>query len=98
MDLGTEEPIEQGAAETARRRELLLRQAQAEGLVGDDKDARISGRVRRALIDAAKRRSGLTSDTELVEYALATVALEDEFGARLVRRKGSIAADIDLAL
>src|SRR3954463_15078712 len=82
----------------ARRREAVLGQAREAGLLGEDKDARISGRVRRALIEAAKRRTGLSSDTELVEYALARVALEDEFGARLVRRKGAVPPDVDLGL
>ena len=82
----------------ARRQELVLREAREAGLVGDEKDARISGRVRRALIEEAKRRTGLSSDTELVEYALARVALEDEFGARLVRRKGAVPPDVDLGL
>ena len=36
--------------------------------------------------------------TDLVEYALAKVALEDDFGAKLVARKGSIRRDLDLGL
>jgi hypothetical protein len=59
-------------------------------------NGRIGGRVRRDLVAAAKKKSGIASDTELLEYALAKVALEDDFGARLVRRKGRIAKDIDL--
>lgn len=82
----------------ARRRETVLRRAREEGLVGEDKDARISGRVRRVLIDAAKSRTGLGSDTELVEYALAKVALEDDFGRQLLRRKGSVPRDVALGV
>jgi hypothetical protein len=48
--------------------------------------------------DGRQERSGITSDTELLEYALAKVAIEDDFGAKLVRRKGRIAKDIDLEL
>lgn len=58
--------------------------------------ARIGGRVRRDLVAAAKKKSGITSDTELLEYALAKVALEDDFGTKLIRRKGRIAQDVDL--
>lgn len=89
-------PAEVGAG--ARRREAVMLRAREQGLVGEDKDARISGRVRRALVEAAKRRTGLSSDTELVEYALASLALEDDFGARLVRRKGSVPPDVPLGL
>jgi hypothetical protein len=80
----------------AARRERLFDQARSEGLIGGSKDARISGRVPGSLIEAAKKRAHLSSDSDLIAYALLTVALQDDFGARLVRRKGSIATDIDL--
>jgi hypothetical protein len=67
-------------------------------LLGEARNARLSGRVPAGLIEAAKKRSHVTSDTELLELALSRLALEDDFGARLVRRKGSIPADIDLAI
>jgi hypothetical protein len=38
----------------------------------------------------------LSSDTEIIELALAKLALEDDFGAKLVDLKGSVARDIDL--
>jgi hypothetical protein len=81
-----------------RRNELVLKQARAVGLLGTAKDARVSGRVSASLIEAAKQRAHVSSDTELLEIALSRLALEDDFGVRLVRRKGSIPADIDLEL
>lgn len=87
-----------GEPTAAREREVVLRHARAAGLIGEDKDARIGGRVRRALIEAAKRRSGLASDTALVEYALAKVALEDDFGSQLVRHRGAVPADLELGV
>ncbi|HEV7367745.1 hypothetical protein [Arenibaculum sp.] len=95
---GTPEARSIAADVTAQRRVLVLDAARAEGLVGDDKDTHISGRVRRHLVEAAKRRSGIDSDTGLIEYALARVALEDDFGDRLVARKGTIPPDIDLGI
>ena len=62
------------------------------------KNARLSGRVPTRLLEAAKRSAHVGSDTELLELALSRLALEDEFGAWLVHRKGSIPADIDLEL
>jgi hypothetical protein len=62
----------------------------------DGENSRIGGRIRRDLVAAAKEKSGIASDTELLEYALAKVALEDDFGTKLVGRKGRIAKDIDL--
>jgi hypothetical protein len=52
--------------------------------------------MRKQLVKAAKARSGIKSDTELLEYALARVALEDDFGSKLIARKGRIPKDLDL--
>jgi hypothetical protein len=49
-----------------------------------------------ALIEAVKKRAHVTSDAELLELALSRLALEDDFGTNLVRRKGTIAAGIEL--
>jgi hypothetical protein len=80
------------------RNKLVLEQARAVGLLGAAKNTRLSGRVPSELIDAAKKRAHVTSDTELLELALSRLALEDDFGSRLVGRKGSIPADIDLGV
>lgn len=80
------------------RNKLVLEQARAVGLLGTAKNTRLSGRVSSDLIDAAKKRAHVTSDTELLELALSRLALEDDFGARLVKRKGSIPPDIDLEI
>src|SRR5215470_14573744 len=77
------------------RRSAVLETAKDVGLlVGAS--GRIAGRIRQHLIDAAKARSGIRSDTELLEYALARVALEDDFGLKLVAREGSVPRDLDL--
>ena len=86
-------------ADTARtRNRLVLDQARAVGLLGAVKNTRLSGRVTKTLVDAAKRRAHVTSDSELLELALSRLALDDDFGARLTGRRGSIPADIDLEL
>ena len=69
--------------------------AKSAGLL-DEKDGRIAGRVPQRLVQAAKERSGIRSDTDLIEYALAKVALEDDFGERLLPRQGSVPRDLDL--
>ena len=75
-----------------------LEQARAAGLLGKAKTARIAARVSSKLLAAAKERAGTSSDTKVLEIALASLALQDDFGAKLVRRKGSIPKDIDLGL
>lgn len=81
-----------------RRNALVLEQARAEGLIGRLKDARLAARVPARLLKEAKRRTHVSSDTELLEIALSRLVLEDDFGARLIRRKGSISTEIDLDL
>ena len=84
------------AAEPASlRRWTVIDTARRLGLLGGE-HGRIGGRVRRDLVAAAKQRSGIASDTELLEYALAKVALEDDFGAKLVARAGRLPKDLDL--
>jgi hypothetical protein len=87
------EATEQAAA----RRRQVVETALAEGLLAGG-NSPLGARIPRRLITRAKERSGITSTTDLVEYALAKVALEDDFGAKLVSRKGSIPADIKLGV
>ena len=54
------------------------------------------GEFHRTLLEAAKKRAGLTSETALIEYALAKVALEDDFGDYFARLRGSVSKDVDL--
>jgi len=82
----------------ALRNDVTLAHARAAGLLGSRKNARIAGRVSPELIAAAKKRAGVTSDTDVIEIALATLALEDDFGRKLVRLKGSVPKDLELDL
>jgi hypothetical protein len=79
----------------ATRRRAVFEAAGEAGLLNGDR-GRIGARVRRQLVKAAKAQTGIDSDTELLEFALATVALEDSFGPNLVSRAGSIPRDLDL--
>jgi hypothetical protein len=85
----------EAAARLARRRIAVVAAAEEAGLLAGT-NSQVGARVPRHLLEAAKARSGIVSTTDLVEYALAKVALEDDFGAKLVARKGSIPKDLDL--
>lgn len=77
------------AAKRSGRRAAIIRAAEERGLLGS-KDRQLGGRFSDALIDEAKRVSGITENTDLLTYALIKVALEDDFGERLLTRKGKI--------
>jgi hypothetical protein len=83
--------------EAGRLVDRVLEVAKAEGLIpASDKDAKVSGRIHRALLNAAKQRTGIESETALLEYALAKVAIEDDFGAHLAKLRGTVSKDVDL--
>jgi hypothetical protein len=52
--------------------------------------------VSRALIEQAKRRTGIESDTDLIEFALANLALEDNFAEAFKAARGKIDPDLKL--
>jgi hypothetical protein len=61
-----------------------------------EKSGRIGGRVSQALVKQAKRHTGIEGDTELIEFALATVALEDNFSETFKESRGKVDADVKL--
>ncbi|MBL0408276.1 hypothetical protein JKG68_30820 [Microvirga aerilata] len=71
------------------RHRVVLDTAERAGLLKGEK-GRIAGWVRAELIRAGKERSGRTSNTQLLEYALAKVALEDNFCSKIRVRKGRV--------
>ncbi len=82
-------------SETASRIAATLEAARRSGLLGD-KDSRIASRVSPALIRQAKRQTGIQTDTDLIEFALATVALEDHFAETFKTARGTVDPEIKL--
>jgi hypothetical protein len=85
-------------ADTGRFRSVtveVMNKAKASGLL-DEKGSRISGRVSSALVEQAKRRTGITENTQLIEFALASLALEDNFPEVFKSVKGTVDPDIKL--
>jgi hypothetical protein len=80
----------------ATRNRATLESARAAGLLGGVKSARVAARVSAELVAAAKKSAGVSSDTDVIEVALAKLALEDDFGAKLARNKGAIPRELDI--
>jgi hypothetical protein len=87
-------PIGFAESKTRQIREL----ARAKNLIGGRKRHTVSARIDENLVAAAKARTGITSDTELVEVALATLAVEDDFGEWLLSQGGRLDPDFDTDL
>ena len=75
--------------QAVERRAAMIRAAEERGLLGS-KDRQMGGRFSEALVEAARRVSGITENTDLLTYALVKVALEDDFGERMLARKGKV--------
>jgi hypothetical protein len=72
-----------------------MQAAERSGLL-KEKSSRIAGRVSRALVEQAKRRTGIESDTDLIEFALANLALEDNFAEVFKAAHGKVDPDLKL--
>lgn len=81
----------------SQRHKALIDAGQESGLL-TSKDSRISGRVSGKLVQAAREKTGITSDTELIELALASLALEDNFGKVLSQNWGVLDANTDFGV
>jgi hypothetical protein len=71
------------------RFEAVMRAAKQSGLL-NEKGGRIGGRVSPALVRQAKRQTGIETDTDLLEFALATIALEDNFADAFKESRGKV--------
>lgn len=79
----------------AARVEAVMRAAELSGLL-TKKSGRIGGRVSQTLVRQAKRQTGIDTDTELIEFALASVALEDKFAEAFKESRGKVDPDVKL--
>jgi hypothetical protein len=71
------------------RFDAVMQAAERSGLLSG-KSGRIGGRVSPALVEQAKRQTGIETDTDLIEFALATVALEDSFVETFKESRGKV--------
>ena len=62
---------------SAKLREIMTI-AEKEGLLQGERTQMVRGRMPRALVARAKNREGIVSDTDLLEVALANIAVADD--------------------
>lgn len=74
----------------------VLEEARRGGLLDGDKSEHVSFRAPPALVEAAKRETGVTSTSELGMLALAMLAQPDPVAAFLRRTRGRLGEDHQL--
>ena len=77
------------------RVEAVMKAAARSGLL-NEKSSRIGSRVSAELVMQAKKQTGLQADTDLIEFALANVALEDKFAEAFRASRGKVDEDLKL--
>lgn len=70
--------------------------AQDTGLLRGARTQTVRGRMPEALVRKAKARSGARTNTELIELALANLAVADEYPDWLLSQRGTVDKEADL--
>ena len=83
---------------TSARIEFALSTLAASGKLNGARTARLSARIDPGLMQAARTKSGLSNDSELVNAALAVLAAPDDFGPWFAAQAGRLPKDFELEL
>lgn len=75
--------------------DAVMKAAERQGLL-KDKSSRIAGRVSSTLVAKAKKRTGIKTDSDLIAFALAQLALDDDFPEAMRRLRGTVDPDLKL--
>ena len=88
-------PAHRNVTDKPGRLQGALAIAKETGLLQGPRTKLVRGRMPAALVARAKERSGAVSDTELIEVALAALAVADEYPTWLLSRRGTVSKDLD---
>lgn len=80
----------------AAKLQFALRALQERGALAGVRSKRMSARIDPGLLKAARKKTGLKSDSELVSAALAVIAASDDFGPWFAAQAGRLPKDFEL--
>jgi hypothetical protein len=83
---------------TSARLKFALTRLAASGKLSGARTKRLSARVDPGLITAARSKTGLKNDSDLVNAALAMIAAPDDFGPWFSAQAGRLPKDFELEL
>jgi hypothetical protein len=81
---------------SSRKFHEVLMIAEREGLLQGERTRVLRGRMPEALVSEAKKRTGIESDTDLIEVALANIAVADDYAEWLLARRGAVDSGVPL--
>ena len=81
---------------TQRRIRDALSIAEEQGLLSGGRTLTLRGRMPSLLVEQAKRKTGIQSDSKLLEAALANIVAADDYAEWLLAQRGTISKDLVL--
>jgi hypothetical protein len=84
-----------GLVRSSKLRDVMVI-AEREGLLHGERTQVVRGRMPEALVARAKKRTGIDSDTDLIEVALANIAVADDYADWLLSRRGAVDREAEL--
>jgi hypothetical protein len=82
-------------SQQGRLREVLTI-AEERGLLSGSRTHVLRGRMPVGLVEQAKLKSGISSDSKLLEAALANLAVSDDYAQWLLAQRGTVNPELDL--
>lgn len=83
-------------AASSRRLGDALSIAEQQGLLSGGRTLTVRGRMPSLLVEQAKKKTGIQSDSKLIEAALANIAVADDYADWLLAQRGTVSKDLDL--
>lgn len=84
-----------GLVRSSKLRDVMVI-AEKEGLLHGERTQVVRGRMPEALVARAKKRTGIDSDTDLIEVALANIAVADDYADWLLSRRDAVDREAEL--
>lgn len=67
-----------------------------QGLLSGGRTLTVRGRMPSLLVEQAKKKTGIQSDSKLIEAALANIVAADDYADWLLAQRGTVGKDLDL--
>ena len=83
-------------AASNRRLDDALAIARQQGLLSGGRTLTVRGRMPSLLVEQAKKKAGIRSDSKLIEAALANIVAADEYADWLLAQRDTVNKDLDL--
>jgi hypothetical protein len=70
--------------------------AEQQGLLAGGRTLTVRGRMPSLLVEQAKKKTGIQSDSKLIEAALANIVAADDYADWLLAQRGTVSGELDL--